>query len=257
MIHYHGGPITPATAALRAWTGRHAFVSYARPDQIAIAAEVCQSFALDNGAFALWDPEQPDVRTEWHGFYDWVGLWRRHPGFDFAVVPDVIDGGEAANDALAAEWPFARHEGAVVWHTDESIDRLVRLAHEWPLVCIGSSGEYDVSKVDAFLARAWEAISAIVDSNGFPICKLHGLRMLNPAIFSRLPVASADSTNVARNIGLDAAWTGTYRPRSKELRAAILVERIEAVNGACRLPSVPPSIDLSIAQLNLFSEAAE
>jgi len=57
----------------------------------------------------------------------------------------------------------------------------------------------------------------------------------DPVIFTALPLASADSTNVARNIGIDAAWRGTYRPRSKDLRAAILVERIEAANGACRL----------------------
>jgi hypothetical protein len=54
VIHYHGGPITPQTAAIALWTRRHAMVSFARPDQMALAAEVCQSFALDNGAFSLW-----------------------------------------------------------------------------------------------------------------------------------------------------------------------------------------------------------
>ena len=67
-----------------------------------------------------------------------------------------------------------------------------------------------------------------------PICKLHGLRLLNPAIFSVLPLEGADSTNVARNIGIDSAWRGTYQPASKEMRALILVERIEQMNGACR-----------------------
>ena len=92
-----------------------------------------------------------------------------------------------------------------------------------------------MSRPKPFLARAREALAAICDDDGYPACRLHGLRMLNPAIFSQLPLASADSTNVARNIGIDAAWRGTYRPRSKDLRAAILVERIEAANGACRL----------------------
>jgi len=232
VIHYHGGPITPATAALRTWTGRHAFVSFARPEQMPLAAEVCQSFALDNGAFSFWRAGTP---VDWAAYYRWVADCRRYPGFDFAVVPDVIDGSEAENDALAEAWPFARAEGAVVWHINESVDRLIRLAESWPRVAIGSSGAFDVSRPRAFLARAREALAAICDDDGYPVCKLHGLRMLNPAIFSQLPLASADSTNVARNIGIDAAWRGTYRPRSKDLRAAILVERIEATNGACRL----------------------
>jgi hypothetical protein len=231
VIHYHGGPITPATAALRAWTGRHAFVSFARPEQLPLAAEVCQSFALDNGAFSLWRAGTP---VDWAAYYAWVAAWRRHPGFDFAVVPDVIDGSEAENDALAEAWPFARHEGAAVWHINESVDRLIRLADNWPRVALGSSGAFDVSRQRAFLARTREVLAAICDDDGFPACRLHGLRMLNPAIFSALPLASADSTNVARNIGIDTAWGGTYRPRSKDLRAAILVERIESANGACR-----------------------
>lgn len=47
MIHFHGGPITPDTCALKAWKGRHAFISFANPGQIALASEVTQSFALD------------------------------------------------------------------------------------------------------------------------------------------------------------------------------------------------------------------
>ncbi len=54
MIHYHGGPITPDTCALKAWKGRHAFISFAHPGQINLASEYCQSFALDNGAFTAW-----------------------------------------------------------------------------------------------------------------------------------------------------------------------------------------------------------
>jgi hypothetical protein len=231
MIHYHGGPITPDPCAIKAWTGRHAFISYAHDRQIGLAAEVCQSFALDNGAFSFWKAEKA---VNWPGFYEWVDRWRRHPGFDFAVVPDVIEGGEEENDALAAEWPFPKHEAAVVWHVNESIDRLVRLAHEWPRVCIGSSGDYDVSKPSAFLARMAEALPPILDAEGYPKCKLHGLRMLNPNLFSKLPLASADSTNVARNIGIDKAWRGTYQPASKETRTIVLVERIEATNGIGR-----------------------
>ena len=229
MIHYHGGPITPDTCAIKVWTARHAFVSFAATQQMNLAAELSQSFALDNGAFTFW---KQGSGMRWPDYYAWVGTWRNHPGFDFAVVPDVIEGSEDENDQLAAEWPFPRHQGAVVWHINESIERLRRLSREWPRVCIGSSGEWDVSTPRRFLGRATQAIGAICDDDNRPVCKLHGLRMLNPAIFSKLPLASADSTNVARNIGIDSSWKGTYQPRSKETRAVILTERIESFNSA-------------------------
>jgi len=229
MIHYHGGPITPDTCAIKVWSARHAFVSFAATQQMNLAAEVTQSFALDNGAFTFW---KQGLGTRWPDFYDWVNVWRTHPGFDFAVVPDVIDGTEEENDQLAAKWPFPRHQAAVVWHINESFDRLQRLAQKWPRVCIGSSGEWDVSSPKKFLDRAVPAIRSICGKDDRPICKLHGLRMLNPTIFSQLPLASADSTNVARNIGIDSAWRGTYQPKSKETRAVILTERIESHNGA-------------------------
>jgi hypothetical protein len=229
MIHYHGGPITPDTCAIKVWLARHAFISFAATQQVNLAADISQSFALDNGAFSLW---KQGKETRWNEYYAWVNTWRNHPGYDFAVVPDVIEGSEEENDSLAAQWPFPRYQGAVVWHINESIDRLRRLAAEWPRVCIGSSGEWDVTTPRRFLGRAVQAIGAICDGNDRPICKLHGLRMLNPAIFSKLPLASADSTNVARNIGIDSAWSGAYQPKSKETRAVILTERIESFNSA-------------------------
>lgn len=229
MIHYHGGPITPDTCAIKVWSARHAFISFAATQQINLAVDICQSFALDNGAFSLW---KQGKETRWTDYYAWVSTWRNHPGYDFAVVPDVIEGSEEENDSLAAQWPFPRYQGAVVWHINESIDRLRRLAAEWPRVCIGSSGEWDVTTPRRFLGRAVQAIGAICDGNDRPVCKLHGLRMLNPAIFSKLPLASADSTNVARNIGIDSAWSGAYQPKSKETRAVILTERIESFNSA-------------------------
>jgi hypothetical protein len=56
--------------------------------------------------------------------------------------------------------------------------------------------------------------------------------MLNPAVYSRLPLASADSTNVARNIGIDQKWKGTYLPVNRAARAIVLRERIEATQAA-------------------------
>jgi hypothetical protein len=232
MIHYHGGPITPDTCAIKAWKGRHAFISYANSSQIGLAAEYSQSFAIDNGAFSFW---KAGKITNWLDYYQFVHEWKNHPGFDFAVIPDVIDGTEEENDKLLEDWPFQKHNGLAVWHTNESIDRLIRLANTYPKVGIGSSGKYDAAKVGKLLARMNDVLPFIVDDKNRPICKLHGLRMLNPEIFSKLPLASADSTNVARNIGIDLKWKGTYQPKSKETRTSILVERIESENSSSTL----------------------
>lgn len=224
MIHYHGGPITPETCAIRAWSGRHAFVSFAHPRQIGLAASICQSFALDNGAFSMW---RAGKQTDWPAFYEWCADWLRYPSCDWAVIPDVIGGTEAENDALVREWPFG-FQGVPVWHLNESIDRLVRLAEDWPRIGLGSAAEYDVTKPSRCVARLAEALAPISDKDGIPLVKLHGLRMLNPVVFEQIPLASADSTNVGRNIGIDSAWLGRYAPATKEGRTDVLVQRIES-----------------------------
>lgn len=229
MIHYHGLPITPATAAVHAIGGGHAFVSFRYPDQLGTVLECASSFAVDNGAFSAWRSGQPI--TDWSEFYDWVAELHRYPQFDFAVIPDVIDGDEVANDALIAEWPWrdrSPHIGAPVWHLHESLKRLERLALRWPRVCFGSSGEFAKIGTPAWWTRMAEAMDVVCDRSGRPVCKLHGLRMLDPGIFTRFPFASADSTNIAQNIGIDQAWRGTYTPPNKEGRAANMRMRIES-----------------------------
>lgn len=230
MIHYHGLPITPATAAAEVLTGRHAFVSFLAKDQIEIALEVCQSFAVDNGAFSAW---KSGKQIWWPDYFDWVRSIKNHPNFDFAVIPDVIDGNEFDNDELIDAWPHEPHLSAPVWHMHESIDRLVRLAEHFPRVCIGSSGEFARVGDGKWWVRMAQALDAIC-VDGLPCCKLHGLRMLDPAIFSRLPLASADSTNIAQNIGIDNNWRGTYTPPDKAWRARVMAARIESHNGAQR-----------------------
>ena len=56
--------------------------------------------------------------------------------------------------------------------------------------------------------------------------------MLNPKVFSQYPFASADSTNIGRNIGIDKAWKGTYLPPNKDVRALVMAERIESFSAA-------------------------
>ncbi len=120
MIRYHGGPITPETAAAAAWRRSHAMISFAHPDQAALAFAVADSVCLDNGA-----------------------------------------------------WPiFAAGKGAID----------VPAYLEW--------------------VKTW--------------------------------YASVDSTNVARNIGIDSAWTGSYIPKRKETRAMLLRDNIENHASAAR-----------------------
>jgi len=223
LIHYHGGPITPETCAIRAWKGRHAFVSWAHPVQLKLAASVCQSFALDNGAFSLW---KSGTEVDWDKYYGWSEEWLAHPACDWAIIPDVIDGSESENDDLAAQWPHG-HRGVPVWHLNESVERLERLADQWPRVALGSAAEYDVSSPSKCLDRLADCLPAIT-KNGLLKTKLHGLRMLNPAITQLVPLSSADSTNVARNIGIDQAWKGSYQPATKEGRVDVLIDRIES-----------------------------
>ena len=232
MIHYHGLPITPATAAVKAIETGHAFISYAHADQLGLAVEVCQSFAVDNGAFSAWKSGKPI--KDWSNFYGWADQCKRIPSCDFAVIPDVIDGSEADNDALLAEWPHANWFGAPVWHMHESIGRLERLAADYQRVCFGSSGQFaNIGTAEWWIQMA-VAIRAISDKEGRPLVKIHGLRMLNPAIFTKFPFASADSTNIGRNIGIDKTWKGNYMPTTKEARALTMRMRIESYNAPAR-----------------------
>lgn len=243
MIHYHGLPITPATAAAVAVGGGHAFVSFAHPQQLALAVEVCQSFAIDNGAFSAWRNGAPI--TDWSDFYAWAFECSRIPNCDFAVIPDVIDGTENDNDALVRAWPLGSF-GAPVWHMHESNARLRWLAMNWPRICIGSSGEFSAVGSEAWWARMNQAMKIICDDKGRPTTRLHGLRMLDPEVFTRLPFASADSTNIGRNVGIDQAWRGTYTPATKESRALVMRQRIEAHNSPAvwdgRIPEFTPDM---------------
>lgn len=232
MIHYHGLPITPATAAAKVINAGHAFVSFAHPGQLGVAAEFCQSFAIDNGAFPAWRNGSPI--KDWSPFYEWAAECKRIPTCDFAVIPDVIDGDEFDNDCLVMEWPLPKWFGAPVWHMHESLGRLERLANDWPRVCLGSSGEFATVGNIQWWHRMGQALRVICDDDGRPLCKLHGLRMLNPAVFTKLPLSSADSTNIGRNINIDKAWRGTYLPPTKEARAQVMRQRIESHNAPPR-----------------------
>lgn len=225
MIRYHGTPITPNNAALAILTARHGMVSFARPDQIALVAEVCQSFVIDNGAFTAW---RGGKAVDADAYADFVREWLRHPGFDWCLIPDVIDGDWEANRDAVAAWPLPRAVSVPVWHLHEPVEWLAQLAREWPRVALGSSGQWSDPGSESWWERMNEAMPAVCDADGRPVCKLHGLRMMDPTIFSAVPLASVDSCGVARNIGIDSKWDRGYlRGMSKGVRAQVLADRFE------------------------------
>jgi hypothetical protein len=229
MIRYHGTPLTPERALVKFLPGRHAMVSFATPRQIGPVAEVSHSFVLDNGAFTAWT-QGGEVDLE--GFAEFVGKWALHPGFDWALIPDVIGGTEEENDQKVDEWhcstELERSQSVPVWHMHESVDRLVRLGDEYPRVAIGSSGEFHHPGTDGWWMRMSDAMNAVCTPEGLPTFKIHGLRMMDPRIFSLVPFASVDSCGVARKIGLDHRWDHPYlRSVPKESRAQILADRFD------------------------------
>lgn len=204
-----------------------------------MVAEVAQSFVLDNGAYSIW---RQGGTLDVPGYLAWVEEWHRHPGFDWALIPDVIEGNEADNDELLALWP--RHlQGVPVWHLHESLERLRRLGDEWHTVALGSSGAWATPGTPSWWERMDSAMVALCDIHGRPPCHLHGLRMLDPKIFTRLPLSSADSTNAAVNSGSKDRF-GIYLPPTASQRGDVIASRIESFNSATHYRPISRSEEL-------------
>ena len=72
MVHYHGGPFSDPVTAVVVWRGRHAMISFARPEQIRMAAGMLPVILLDNGAFSVW---RRKAKPEFARYYLWVDGW--------------------------------------------------------------------------------------------------------------------------------------------------------------------------------------
>ena len=179
MIHYHGTPLGGKRSELVSFfRGRSALVPFPRPEDLPIVADVCRSFAFDNGAFTAWKSGEPLVVE---GYVRWCEEWHRHPGFDWAIIPDVVDGSESDNDRMIRDWP--QHiAGVPVWHMHETLDRLDLLCRDFARVAIGSSGAWPTPGRRGWWDRMIDAMGVACDENGRPRCKLHGLRMLSTEI---------------------------------------------------------------------------
>jgi len=178
------------------------------------------------------------------GLTNGAAEWLRHPAVDWCVIPDVIGGTERENDALLSAWELPTALSVPVFHLHHSLDRLARLTDgTYPRVALGSSGgAFTTVGSRDWWSRMAEIMRTVCDAEGLPRVKIHGLGMLDPVLFSHIPFASADSCNVARNVGLDQAWTGPYVPRSKWARAIVMMDRIESHASARRWCSLSSGV---------------
>jgi len=246
MIHYHGTPIGGTRVDVaRFLTGRHALVSFYRPDDIGVVLDCCQSFCLDNGAFSHWKAGKGIIDVE--SYISWVRKYNKHPNFDWCIIPDKIDGTEADNKRMVAGWLSTARgiDGVPVFHLHESLEYLEFLMQNFKRISLGSSGQWKTPGTEAWWARIDEIMNVLCDSDGVPKCKIHGLRMLNPKIFTQLPLSSADSTNAAVNCGSLKRF-GMYTPPTASQRAEVIAARIEQYNSS--------SVYVSVSQSDMFDK---
>ncbi len=224
MIHYHGSPMSgDKFDRVKFFNGRHAMVSFAAHGDLAVIADVCQTFCIDNGAFSIWNKGgEIDVDK----YYDFLRMWHLHPAYDFCLIPDVIDGNEEDNKNMLKEFPSDIRRGVPVWHLHESIEYLEYMVDNYDMIALGSSGDYSCPNTSKWWERINEAFIVICDELGRPKVRVHGLRMLNPDVFTKLPFYSTDSTNAVRNASSIDRF-GSYKPPSYWQRADVIARRIE------------------------------
>jgi hypothetical protein len=229
---FHGTPIGGSRQDVaRFLTGRDALVPFARPDDLPIVMEVARSFIFDCSSYSIWQSGEGEV--DYDAYVAWCQAYSRHPGFEWAIIPDIIDGSEEQNYRWVRDWLRWGHgvRGVPVWHMHESLEYLKWLVSHFDVVALGSSGQWATPGTPTWWIRMGEAMDVICDEHGRPRCKLHGLRMLDPQIFTRLPLASGDSTNAAVNCGSLSRF-GSYVPPTAAQRAAVIADRIESQNSA-------------------------
>lgn len=185
------------------YTNRCALVSFARPEQLKKIIPIAKSVILDNGAYSTYRKSMKtsvvvDWDKWWTAYYCWILKW--YSRIDWFIIPDVIMGTENENDELINKVPLQfRDKSVPVWHSMESIDRLIKLCNDWPRVAIGLCGEHDRATSKKAKARMEEVFSAIYIENNIDV-KIHGLRILDGRVLGKFPFDSGDSTFVALNV---------------------------------------------------------
>lgn len=206
-------------------------VSFSRPEQLKNIINIAKAIGLDNGAFPIWTNAKKknsivDWPAYWTAFYQWIlaniGV------IEWFIAPDVIEGTEEENDELLSKVPSAlRHKAVPVWHSVESIERLVRLCEKWPRVAIGLCGPHKTTMSKPAQDRLEEAFKAIYIDRKLNV-KIHGLRMLDGRVLGKFPLDSADSTNVSINV---PKWEVKYPEIGSHIIERWNVERGYDFNG--------------------------
>lgn len=204
MLCYHGTPIGSVARNRKELIGRAMCLSYAwgATNESAITqsaldlVRIASYVLLDCGAFTLWRrgcPYDYDRVCDW---YRMVRDSRPCPEVWLSVlIPDVIDGGQLENDARIDRFPADLAPfGWPVWHTEEPLERLRRLAAEWGRVAIGAMGRHRAVTGPAYTARMVEMFNGLAGQR-VQIHMLRGLRLAG----GPFPFDSADSTDVGRN----------------------------------------------------------
>ena len=104
----------------------------------------------------------------------------------------------------------------------ERLDRLVSGRRLYPVVAIGSSGEYAQPATERWWSRMSEAMEHACDANGRPLARLWGLRQMDPDIFSHVPYSFVDSSRVSRSIGVEKSVPGRYKHLTPKQRALMM-----------------------------------
>tara|TARA_R110002020_G_scaffold54226_1_gene151333 strand:- start:73 stop:777 length:705 start_codon:yes stop_codon:yes gene_type:complete len=191
MIHYHGTPITPRKHLLEMF-GKNFCVSFADPRDIEIVIKRGQSVMMDNGAFSSYTR---NLEFKPEKFCNWVEKYLAHP--HWAVIPDKIGGTVEEQRKMLKNWVFPKELSAPVFHLHLNLDWLLELADNFPKICLGSSNDYWKVGNEGWVRRM-DAIFECLLKKRKHLPWIHGMRMLGQTE-GRYPLASADSTNVARN----------------------------------------------------------
>lgn len=245
MLKFHGTPIGGTVRdAILFLSGRNALFSYHTLGHIKEVLECCDLFIVDNGAFSHWKTTGGVVDVD--GYARFVAEYQDYPNHAFHIIPDVIGGTEEANDSMLSLWESKsvsrRGFSAPVFHLGESLQRFNRLRDSYEIVCLGSTDKWPKNGCNAwwdYMAEFMDAIS----SNGSVGCKLHGLRMLDPKVFTRLPLYSADSTNASVN-GHRCMRQGVLRDLERWQGNVRIAQRIEHYQSAPRWDRINLLTDL-------------
>lgn len=200
-ICYIGTPVTPEPML---WTlaGRAFCLTYynRRTFSLPKMQMLSSQMMIDWGGYPAWMAGEVLDFPYRSAYFAWVDPLLDDPN-TWAVIPDIIGSGTQELDALILEWPHGRERGAPVYHLDAGMmqhpDRMLRLLDEFPRVCIGWE-EKDLPILGEDHQRCMDHLWNEIAKRHKRTPVVHHFRGTQMA-GERWPLASVDSTNIARN----------------------------------------------------------